>query len=125
MQVVSPRKRLLIVDDEVALQRLARRHAERAGFDVVLATSLTEAMALAVSVSPSAILLDLILPDGSGLDGLARLKSDPRTSEIPVVIWSGSDVVEGGKRAFNAGAAGYFEKQELKEIMVKFTALLA
>lgn len=125
MQVVSPRKRLLIVDDEAALQRLARRHAERAGFDVVLATNLTDALALAVSDPPNAILLDLILPDGSGLDALARLKSDPRTTAIPVVVWSGSDVGEGGRRAFDAGAEAYFEKQELKEIMAKLRALVA
>ena len=83
------RRRLLIVDDEEALQRLARRHAERADFDVLVAGTVAEALKLAVSGAPSAILLDLSLPDGSGIDVLWRLKSDPRTAEIPVVVWSG------------------------------------
>jgi CheY-like chemotaxis protein len=125
MQVIPVRKRLLIVDDEETLQRLARRHAERAGFEVIVAANLTEALALALSASPNVILLDLALPDGSGIDGLERLKGDPRTAAIPVVVWSGSDVVAGGARAFGAGAVAYFEKNELKEIIAKLVALVA
>jgi CheY-like chemotaxis protein len=117
------RRRLLIVDDEEALQRLARRHAERASFDVLVAGTLAEALELAVSAAPNAILLDLILPDGSGIDALLRLKSDPRTAGIPVVVWSGSDVVEGGERASAAGAVAYFEKNEIKQIMAKLGSL--
>jgi CheY-like chemotaxis protein len=118
------RKRLLIVDDEEALQRLARRHAERAGLEVVAAGTLAEALALAVSCAPSAILLDLVLPDGSGIEGLQRLKSDPRTVDVPVVVWSGSDVKEGGDRASAEGAVAYFEKHQLKEIIAKVAELL-
>lgn len=124
LKAMPGRKCLLIVDDEEALQRLALRHAERAGFDAVVVGTLEGALALAVSASPSAILLDLVLPDGSGIDGLQRLKSDPRTADIPVVVWSGSDVVEGGDRAFGAGADAYFEKHELKEIMAKLATLV-
>ena len=116
---------MLIVDDEEALQRLARRHAERAGFEVLVAGTLTEALELAVSGAPSAILLDLILPDGSGIDALLRLKSDARTADVPVVVWSGSDVVEGGDRASASGAVAYFEKNEIKQIMAKLASLVS
>jgi CheY-like chemotaxis protein len=118
------RRRLLIVDDEEALQRLARRHAERADFDVLVAGTVSEALELAVSGAPSAILLDLNLPDGSGIEALWRLKSDPRTAEIPVVVWSGSDVVEAGDRASAAGAVAYFEKNEIRQILAKLIALV-
>jgi CheY-like chemotaxis protein len=116
-------KRLLIVDDEEALQRLARRYAERAGLDVVVAGTVAEALALASSAAPHAILLDLDLPDGSGIDCLKHLKSSPVTAEIPVVVWSGSDLVQGGERAFDAGAVAYFEKQAIKEIIAKLGVL--
>jgi CheY-like chemotaxis protein len=119
------RRRLLIVDDEEALQRLARRHAERAGFEVLVAGTLAAALELAVSGAPNAILLDLILPDGSGIDALLRLKSDPRTADVPVVVWSGSDVVEGGDRASASGAVAYFEKNEIKQIIAKLASLVS
>jgi CheY-like chemotaxis protein len=118
------RRRLLIVDDEEALQRLARRHAERADFDVLVAGTVAEALDLAVSGAPTAILLDLSLPDGSGIDALGRLKSDPRTAEIPVVVWSGSEVVEAGERASAAGAVAFFEKNEIKQILAKLADLV-
>jgi CheY-like chemotaxis protein len=118
------RRRLLIVDDEEALQRLARRHAERADFDVLVAGTIAEALELAVSGAPSAILLDLSLPDGSGIDALWHLKSDPRTAEIPVVVWSGSDFVEAGDRASAAGAVAYFEKNEIRKILAKLAELI-
>src|SRR5687768_4335746 len=121
---MSGRRRLLIVDDEEALQRLARRHAERANFEVLVAGTVGEALRLAVSGAPSAILLDLSLPDGSGIDVLLRLKSDPVTADIPVVVWSGSDVVEAGDRASAAGAVAYFEKNDIKQIIAKLASLV-
>jgi CheY-like chemotaxis protein len=118
------KRRLLVVDDEPALQKLVGRHAERGGFDVVVASTAAEAVELAGTASPDAILLDLTLPDGSGIDVLARLKGNPSTARIPVVVWSGSDVDEGSKKAFEAGAIGYFDKTELKELITKLTQLL-
>jgi CheY-like chemotaxis protein len=125
MKPMSGRRRLLIVDDEEALQRLARRHAERADFEVLVAGTLAEALKLAASGGPSAILLDLSLPDGSGIDALLRLKSDPGTADIPVVVWSGRDVVEAGARASAAGAVAYFEKHEIKQIIAKLASLVS
>jgi two-component system cell cycle response regulator len=124
LTAMSGRRRLLVVDDEEALQRLARRHAERANFEVLVAGTLGEALRLAVTSAPSAILLDLSLPDGSGIDALLRLKSDPVTADIPVVVWSGSDVVEAGDRASAAGAVAYFEKNEIKQIIAKLASLV-
>ncbi len=116
--------RLLVVDDEAGLQRLIGRHAERAGFDVTSAESATAGLELARTLVPDAILLDLLLPDGSGIDVLARLKSEPTTASIPVVVWSGSDVEEGRSKALAAGAVDYFEKTELKEMIARLTRLL-
>ena len=46
------------------------------------------------------------------------------TASIPVVVWSGSDVVEGATQASDAGAVGYFDKTDLHELMTNLTQLL-
>jgi DNA-binding response OmpR family regulator len=102
---------------------LIGRYAERAGFDVTVAVTAAEGLELARTVGPDAILLDLLLPDGTGIDVLARLKAEPQTAGIPVVVWSGSDVDEGRSKALEAGAIDYFEKNELKEIVARLTQL--
>jgi two-component system, OmpR family, KDP operon response regulator KdpE len=118
------KRRLLVVDDEVGLQKLVRRFVEAAGHDVWAAHSIAEALALAASTAPDAILVDLGLPDGSGIDVVAGLKQNPETATIPVVVWSGSDVVEGSAKAFEAGAVAYFDKIELPGLMLKLGELL-
>lgn len=122
--MLDRKPRLLVVDDERALQKLIRRYAERGGFDVLVASTAEEGLELAGRSLPDTILLDLLLPDATGLDVIARLKGNPLTARIPVVVWSGSDVEEGGKKAFDAGAVGYFDKTDLKQLMAKLTQLL-
>jgi CheY-like chemotaxis protein len=118
------KRRLLVVDDEVGLHRLLGRYGEAAGFEVCAANSIAEGLALASSAQPDAILVDLGLPDGSGIEVVSRLKQDPKTATIPVVVWSGSDVVEGSEKAFLAGAVAYFDKIELPDLMLKLRQLL-
>ncbi len=60
--------------------------------------------------SPSLILLDINLPLGSGHETLARLKGDPATRRIPIVVLSTSDQERDVSSALAAGAAGYFVK---------------
>jgi two-component system KDP operon response regulator KdpE len=122
--MLGRKRRLLVVDDEVGLQRMVRRYVEAAGFDVCTADTAAEGVALAASVRPDAILLDLTLPDGDGLDVVARLKQRPETAAIPIVVWSGSDVTESSRRAFQAGAIGYFDKVDMADLMVKLSELL-
>jgi two-component system cell cycle response regulator DivK len=116
-------RRLLVVEDEVGLQKLVRRRAERDGWNVVQAFTSAEGLALAASCTPEVILIDLHLPDGNGVHLVSHLKADVRTAHIPVVVWSGSDVVEGETEALAAGAEGYFEKTNLKAILLMLDQL--
>jgi CheY-like chemotaxis protein len=118
------KRRLLVVDDEIGLQRLVRRYVEGGGVEVYTAETAAQGLALAASAQPDAILIDLGLPDGSGIDVVRHLKQDPETARIPVVVWSGSDVAEGSEQAFRAGAVGYFDKIELAGLMTKLGELL-
>lgn len=115
---------ILVVEDEIGLQKIVGRRAERAGLDVLFAGTTEEGFALATSSSPDCILLDLHLPDGSGIGLLTRLKGDERTSRIHVIVWSGSDVVEGDEDALRAGAIAYFEKTDAQRVVAKIVQLL-
>lgn len=118
------KRRLLVVDDEAGLQRLVRRQAEAAGFDVSTADTAAEGLRLAHSEAPDAILLDLGLPDQSGIQVMESLRRDPRTARIPVLVWSGSDVSEGNARALAAGATDYLDKLEIAQWLPKLRRLL-
>lgn len=115
---------ILVVEDEIGLQKIVGRRAERAGLDVLFAGTTEEGFALATSSSPDCILLDLHLPDGPGIGLLTRLKGDERTSRIHVIVWSGSDVVEGDEDALRAGAIAYFEKTDAQRVVAKIVQLL-
>lgn len=118
------KRRLLVVDDEAGLQRLVKRQAEAAGFEVSTADTGAAGLQLARSEQPDVILLDLGLPDTSGIDVVTSLKRDPQTARIPILVWSGSDVSEGSAKAFEAGATGYFDKIEIAELMTELRAVL-
>jgi CheY-like chemotaxis protein len=119
-----PGKRILVVDDEPGLQKLLRRHAERQGLDVVEAVTSAEALVKARAGKLDLILLDMHLPDGNGLELLAKLQADPRTASIIVVVWSGSDAVDGEVEALRAGAKAYFDKADVKSLMRTLIELL-
>jgi DNA-binding NtrC family response regulator len=115
---------LLIVDDEEVLARnLAKAFASR-GFDPVHAASLAVARARVAEVRPDVVLLDLRLPDGSGLDLLDELLgSDP---DLPVLMMTGHASVPEAVRAMKRGARDYVQKPlDLDEIRLKVAGALS
>jgi len=91
---------------------------------VIEALTSAQGFALATTERPDLILLDLHLPDGSGIALLGRLKTDPRTTGVPVVAWSGSDAVASEAEVIQAGAVAYFEKTEVKLLVRRIVELL-
>ncbi|MGE5742396.1 MAG: response regulator [Gemmatimonadota bacterium] len=85
----APRtRRLLVVDDEPHIGLLLRLQLESRGYDIRLARSLFEARGAMKDEAgpPDAIMLDIHLPDGSGIEFLRELRDRPATAEIPVLI---------------------------------------
>ena len=117
-------RRLLVVEDELGLQRLILRRSQQQGIEVIAALSCAEGFRLALEAVPAVILLDARLPDGSGIELLQRLKSHTTTAHIPVVAWSGSDAVQAESAMLAAGAVAYFEKSDLKRLMRRLGELL-
>ena len=105
---MSPvRRHLLVVDDEPHIGLLLRPHLERLGYEVSIARTLADARrALEGGASPlDAMLLDLHLPDGSGLDLLRELRADPATRAFPVIVLTaeGEDRILGEAESLGAG----------------------
>jgi signal transduction histidine kinase/CheY-like chemotaxis protein len=86
-----PGRLILVVEDDLAFARVLYDTAQTLDFDCVVATTNDEGMTLARQMVPSAILLDVQLPDGSGLTLLDRLKRSPDTRHIPVHVISAGD----------------------------------
>ena len=101
---------VLYVEDNLASLRMIERLFNGRSETLEVAVQGNLALDLAHELRPVLILLDLHLPDMSGEDALRRLKADPATADIPVVVLS-ADVTPGRiDRILDAGAVGYLSK---------------
>ncbi|HEY1076354.1 MAG TPA: response regulator [Fontimonas sp.] len=103
---------ILIVEDDPPFARILQDLVRELDFDAVLAATAADALNLARKMRPCGILLDMGLPDDSGLTVLDRLKQDPRTRHIPVHIVSVNDHAQ---TALQLGAIGYTFKPTARE----------
>lgn len=110
---MEPRKKVLLIEDEFYIRDLYRGILSVAGFDVGYAINGIEGVKMAQE-QPNLILLDIMLPGMNGIEVLKKLKSDPQTKEIPIVLLTNLGQSEVIKEAFNLGAQGYLLKVHLK-----------
>lgn len=107
---------ILVVDDDRVLATLVASLLREKGHKVSVAFDAVQAMMLAMRRPPvNAIVLDVSMPGGSGEDTLKKLKDSTRTSDIPVIILSGSIDEEGQKRVRTLGAAAVLSKPLVPE----------
>ncbi|MFI8372543.1 response regulator [Pseudomonas helleri] len=116
---------ILVVEDEPNFARILFDLAHELGYNCLVAHGADEGFGLAVEFIPDAILLDMRLPDHSGLTVLQRLKASAPTRHIPVHVISVEDRVEA---AMHMGAVGYAVKpttrEELKNVFARLEAKL-
>jgi CheY-like chemotaxis protein len=108
----GPGPTVVVVEDDRRSFDLLRAHLEAAGVRVVGARDGEEGLDTVRRLSPAGVILDILLPGIDGWEVLARLKADPRTAPIPVIVVSMLD--ERG-RGFALGAAEYLVKPVGKE----------
>lgn len=111
-RLTGNRRIILVVEDDLNFARILFDLAHESGFQCLIATTSEEGLAVAAQYLPSAVILDIGLPDHSGLSVLDRLKHDARTRHIPVHVVSGSDYVQ---TAMSLGAVGYMLKPVKRE----------
>lgn len=99
---------ILAVDDNAAHCYALSRVLSSEGFSVLHAHTVREAEVLTEAQRPRLILLDVHLPDGNGYEFCRRIKSDPKTAGIKVVIHTATDANWSGKQEAEAAGASAF-----------------
>lgn len=118
----APRVRVLVVDDEPQIVRALRVVLREAGFEMLAAESASEALDLAAVRTPRAAIVDLVLPDGDGIEVTRRLRE---WSEMPILVLSAVGEEEQKVRALEAGADDYITKPfGARELVARLQAAL-
>lgn len=102
--------KILVVDDESDYLNIAAALLSAEGWTVLKAASGAEGLAMASAGKPELVVLDIGLPDISGLDVNRRLKKDPATAGIPVLLFTVRSELDLVKKALHEGAAEYIIK---------------
>lgn len=102
--------KILVVDDEPDIRRLVGFSLKRHGFEIVEATDGLAACSVAEAEMPDLILMDVMMPLMNGFDASRRLKENPATAEIPIVMLSAKSQVYEQEQGLESGAAEYICK---------------
>ena len=116
---------ILVVEDEPDIRKTLEYNISREGHKVLTAGSIHDAEKILQSQSLSLVLLDLMLPDGSGLDFCRKLKTNSKTESIPVIILTAKDDEVDKVVGFELGADDYVTKPfSVRELILRIKAVL-
>ena len=100
----------MVVDDESRIRDLARMILEDKGYEVITVGNGNEAVQKITVEMPDLVLLDILMPGMNGFEVCKVLKSDPKTKQIPIVMFTVRSRDEGYELARQVGCDGYFNK---------------
>jgi twitching motility two-component system response regulator PilG len=101
---------VMIVDDSPTIRKILGLTLERAGYQVVVAANGESALQQLETIVPRVILLDIAMPDLDGYEVCKRIKQDPRTTTVPVIMLSGKGAFFDKVKGHMAGATEYLTK---------------
>ncbi len=104
------RRSVLMIDDDSVFTLLAGEALQQAGFQVSIAHNLASALELFEKDPPEIVLLDVELPDGSGLDLCARIRTTPAGIDLPIIMVTGNNDTDSIARAYEVGATDFINK---------------
>lgn len=116
---------VLVVEDEGAQREVLKYNLEAEGFNVVMAENGDEAMLLVAEEQPDLIVLDWMLPNVSGIEVCRRVKADPSTRQIPIIMLSARSEEVDRVRGLETGADDYVVKPySVVELMARLRTQL-
>ena len=110
-------KTILITDDSAMIRRIVGQIVQQMGHKVLLAENGEKGYALTKSAQPDLVIMDVEMPVMTGIEATARIKSDPDTSHIPVIIFTSLGSEEDIKKARDVGCQGFLNKPISKEAL--------
>lgn len=124
-------KQILIIEDDDFFMELLSKKVTSGGFEVIEAKNRQEGIEKLKTLKPDLVLLDLLLPNDDGLDVagfkvLSKIKEDPATASIPVIILSNLSQKEDIEKGLKLGATDFMIKAQftLEEILEKIKNIL-
>lgn len=111
--------RILIVDDSAVVRSVLSKELLRSGVEVTQAENGQQAFDIALCKEFDLIITDVEMPQMDGIDLCRKLKSNPRTLQIPIVILSSLDSEEDIKKGYKAGASTYISKAQAKDSLIE------
>lgn len=116
---------LLIVEDEPDLRELVEHTADAHGFEYASCGTGREALTLARRLRPALVILDLMLPDLSGIEVCQELRADPDLARTPVMMLTARTAESDRVQGLEAGADDYLSKPfSIRELMLRVKAIL-
>jgi CheY-like chemotaxis protein len=113
--------RVLVVDDDEIIRQLITLNLELEGFEVYEAVDGADALLRVVEVDPAVITLDIMMPNMDGWEAAARLRSDPMTAHVKVVLLSAraqeADVRRGNRLGVDAYLTKPFDPDDLVDVV--------
>ena len=125
---MAGKPKILIVEDERLVARMYQKTLTNEGFEVKIAIGGQEGAARIKNDQPDLVLLDIMMPEFNGIEVLEKIKVDPATKAIPVVVLTNLAGSHDTQLALSKGAKAYWVKKEtepkalgrkIKEILVK------
>ena len=121
--------RVLVVDDDEVIRQLITLNLELEGFEVHEAVDGEDALRKVAEVNPAVITLDIMMPNLDGWDAAARLRSDPATSHVKVVLLSAraqeADVRRGTRLGVDAYLTKPFDPDDLVDVVRRLAGIAA
>ena len=119
------KERILVVDDDPDILQFVRLNLELDGFEVELAGGGKEALEKAAAAPPDLMLLDVMMPEIDGLTVLRRMRSDPPTANVPVIVLTARSLAEDRVKGLDLGADDYITKPfDLEELIARVRTVL-
>lgn len=116
---------VLVADDEEVIRHVFKGMLTREGIEVVTAANGVEALERFAEVRPDLVLLDIVMPEMTGLEVCERLKSDPEDRLTPIILVTASSAVENRMQGLKAGADDFLSKPiDRLELIARVRSLL-
>lgn len=123
--LIMDNKTVLIVDDEAAIREMLATRLEMAGYRCLEADNAHCAHSMIVDHSPDIILLDWMMPEVSGIELARRLKNEPLTASIPIIMLTARGEEDNKVKGLEAGADDYITKPfSPRELIARLKAVL-